>query len=275
VDDAAHGIRQVANANMARAIRAVTVERGKDPRDMALMAFGGGGPLHAVDVARLLGIRRVLITPFSGVFSAAGMLAAETVHEFVRPILIPFADVAETLVQNLLGDMVDDGRAALAGEGYDEDAVEFRFAADIRYLGQSSQLMIQMPSKSYGAADLRAAFERTYRETFGYIADGEPLELVNLRLSAIGKATSRLEFGKLNLDSRALAAEKGERLVSFGRGASRIPARVLPRAVAQATVVAGPAIIESYDTTIVVPPGCTARPAGAGCLAIEMGEMDV
>jgi N-methylhydantoinase A len=275
VDDAAHGIRQVANVNMARAIRAVTIERGKDPRDMVLMAFGGGGPLHAVDVARLLGIRRVVITPVSGVFSAAGMLAADTVHEFVRPILIPFADVAETSVQNLLGDMVDEGRAALASEGYDEDAVEFRAAADIRYLGQSSQLMIQMSSESCGTADLRAAFERTYRETFGYIADAEPLELVNLRLSAIGKVASRLEFATLNLDSRALSAKKGERLVSFGRGLPRIPARVLPRAVAQATVVVGPAIIESYDTTIVVPPGCTARPAGAGCLAIEMEEMDV
>lgn len=275
VDDAAHGIRQVANVNMARAIRAVTIERGKDPRDMVLMAFGGGGPLHAVDVARLLGIRRVLITPVSGVFSAAGMLAAETVREFVRPILIPFVDVTETSVQNLLGDMVDEGRAALASEGYDEDAVEFRFAADIRYLGQSSQLMIQMPSESCGTADLRAAFERTYRETFGYIADAEPLELVNLRLSAVGKAASRLEFATLNLGSRALAAENGGRLVSFDRGAPRIPARVLPRAVAQATAVVGPAIIESYDTTIVVPPECTARPAGAGCITIEMEKMDV
>jgi len=275
VDDAAHGIRQVANVNIARAIRAVTIERGKDPRDMVLMAFGGGGPLHAVDVARLLGIRRVLITPVSGVFSAAGMLAAETIHEFVRPILIPFVDVTETSVQNLLGDMVDEGRAALASEGYDEDAVEFRFAADIRYLGQSSQLMIQMPSESCGTADLRAAFERTYRETFGYIADAEPLELVNLRLSAVGKAASRLEFATLNLGSRALAAENGGRLVSFDRGAPRIPARVLPRAVAQATAVVGPAIIESYDTTIVVPPECTARPAGAGCITIEMEKMDV
>jgi N-methylhydantoinase A len=84
-----------------------------------------------------------------------------------------------------------------------------------------------------------------------------------------------LEFGTLNLESRAVAAKKGERLVSFGRGAPRIPARILPRIVAQATVVVGPAIIESYDTTIVVPPGCTARPTGAGCIAIEMEEMDV
>jgi N-methylhydantoinase A len=274
VDDAAHGIRQVANVNMARAIRAVTVERGQDPRDMALIAFGGGGPLHAVDVARLLGIRRVLISPVSGVFSAAGMLASETVHEFVRPVLVPFADVADTAVQDILGDLAGDGRAALAGEGYDDDAVEFRFAADVRYLGQSSQLMIPIMRDSYSVPGLRAAFEQTYRETFGYIADGEPLELVNLRLSAIGKAISRLDFGTLNLDSRALAAEKGERLVSFDRGAPRIPARVLPRAIAQAEAVAGPAIIESYDTTIVVPPGCTARPAGAGCIAIDVEDTD-
>src|SRR5262249_30196527 len=86
VEDAAHGIRQVANVNMARAIRAVTIERGKDPRDLALMAFGGGGPVHAVDVARVLGIRQVLISPMSGVFSAAGMLATESIHEFVRPL---------------------------------------------------------------------------------------------------------------------------------------------------------------------------------------------
>jgi N-methylhydantoinase A len=275
VEDAAHGIRQVANVNMARAIRAVTVERGKDPRDMALMAFGGGGPLHAVDVARLLGIRRVLISPVSGVFSAAGMLAAETVHEFVRPLLAPLAALDNARVQDAMQGMAADGRAALAHEGYDEDAVAFRYAADLRYVGQSSQLMIPITRETYGAKSLRDAFERTYRETFGYIVDGEPLELVNLRLSAIGKAASRLDFGALHLDSRALAAQTSERLVSFSRGAPRIAARVVPRAMAQSDVIAGPAIIESYDTTIVVPPGCAARPAGAGCIAIEMEATDV
>jgi N-methylhydantoinase A len=275
VEDAAHGIRQVANVNMARAIRAVTVERGKDPRDMALIAFGGGGPLHAVDVARLLGIRRVLISPVSGVFSAAGMLAAETVHEFVRPLLAPLAALDDARVQDVMQTMAADGRAALAHEGYDEEAVAFRYAADVRYVGQSSQLMIPIARETYSATGLRDAFERAYRETFGYIVDGEPLELVNLRLSAIGKAASRLDFGALQLDSRALAAPTGERLVSFSRGATRIATRVVPRAVAQSDVVAGPAIIESYDTTIVVPPGCAARPAGAGCIAIAMEETDV
>jgi N-methylhydantoinase A len=274
VADAAHGIRQVANVNMARAIRAVTVERGKDPRDLALMAFGGGGPLHAVDVARLLGIRRVLISPVSGVFSAAGMLAAEAVHEFIRPLLAPLVTVPESTVRDAQEGMALDGRAALAGEGYGESAVQLRYAADVRYIGQSSQLTVHMPPGPYDAAALHTAFERLYRETFGYVAEGEPVELVNLRLSAIGTAASRLNFGGLRLEARALAGESGERLVSFARGEPLVTARLLPRAVVEQGAVAGPAIIESYDTTIVVPPGYTARAAGAGCIAIEMEETD-
>lgn len=273
-EDAAHGIRQVANVNMARAIRAVTVERGKDPRDLALMAFGGGGPLHAVDVARLLGIRRVLISPISGVFSAAGMLAAEAVHEFVRPLLAPLATVAPLAVQNAMESMAADGHAALAGEGYDKTAIQLRFAADMRYLGQSSQLMVQMPDGCYDASALHVDFERLYSETFGYIAEGEAVELVNIRLSAIGKAASRLDFKRLSLDSHALAGESGERMVSFSRGAPRVATRLVPRIAVEEGPIVGPAIIESYDTTIVVPPRCTARAAGSGCIAIEMGEIN-
>jgi Hydantoinase/oxoprolinase len=175
-------------------------------------AFGGGGPLHAVDVGRLLGIRRVLVSPVSGVFSAAGMLAAEAVHEFVRPLLIPLAGVAPDSVREAMTTMAVEGRAALAGEGYDKAAVQLRYAADIRYLGQSSQLTVPMPSGCYDAAALLAGFEKLYFETFGYFAEGESVALVNLRLSAIGKAASRLHFERLVLDSRALAGESGERI---------------------------------------------------------------
>ncbi|MDI3468424.1 MAG: N-methylhydantoinase A [Pseudolabrys sp.] len=269
IEDAAHGIRQVANVNMARAIRAVTIERGKDPRDLALMAFGGGGPLHAVDVAQLLGIRRVVISPVSGVFSAAGMLAAESMHEFVRPFLTLLANVPGDAVQSAMRNIADEGRAALAGEGYNRDAVQFRYAADVRYAGQSSQITVPI-ADAYDATALNNAFERLYFETFGYVAEGEPIELVNLRLSAIGTATSRLVFGNLSLDARALAGESGERMVTFGRGSPRIPTRLVPRSAVEQGPIAGPAVIESYDTTVVVPPRCTARAAGGGCIAIDM-----
>ncbi|MFZ1921293.1 MAG: hydantoinase/oxoprolinase family protein [Xanthobacteraceae bacterium] len=273
VEEAAHGIRQVANVNMARAIRAVTVERGKDPRDLTLMAFGGGGPLHAVDVARLLSIRRVLISPVSGVFSAAGMLAAETIHEFVRPLLLPLGAVPASAVHGAVASMAADGRDALAQEGYAESDVQFRYSADVRYAGQSSQLAVPMP-ESFDAAALHNAFERLYLETFGYTAAGELTELVNVRLAAIGTATERLDFRRLRLDARALAGETGQRLVSFARGAPRTASRLIARAALQEESVAGPAIIESYDTTIVVPPHCTASAIGCGCIAIEMEEMD-
>ncbi len=274
VEEAAHGIRQVANVNMARAIRAVTVERGKDPRDLALMAFGGGGPLHAVDVARLLGIKRVLVTPVSGVFSAAGMLAAEAAHEFVRPLLMPLAQVRATAYTALLEEMAVEGRAALQAEGYAGEAIALRFAADLRYLGQSSQLTVPLAGTGFDGAALAASFERIYRETFGYAADGEPVELVNLRLSAIGTAASRIDFGTLTLDSRAMAGASGVRAVSFARGAGAVATRLVARAAVEAGPVEGPAIIESYDTTIVVPPGCTARAVGAGTIAIELGDED-
>jgi N-methylhydantoinase A len=274
VEDAAHGIRQVANVAMARAIRAVTVERGKDPRDLALIAFGGGGPLHAVDVARLLGIRRVLISPVSGVFSAAGMLAAETVHEFVRPLLVPLATMSPETIRDVMAGMATEAQAALAHEGYGQGSVQLRYAADLRYLGQSSQLTVPM-AECFDAAALYAPFERLYGETFGYTAPGEPAELVNIRLSAIGRASNRLDFQALSLDTRALAGAAGERLVSFERGASGIAARLIARAALDKGAIAGPAIIESYDTTIVVPPGCVASAAGCGCIAIAMGEADV
>lgn len=273
VEDAAHGIRQVANVNMARAIRAVTVERGKDPRDLTLMAFGGGGPLHAVDVARLLGIRRVLISPVSGVFSAAGMLAAETIHEFVRPLLLPLAALPDGIVHRAIAGMDADGRTALAKEGYAETAVQFRYSADVRYSGQSSQLTVPI-SGCFEAPALHAAFERMYFETFGYVTAGEPTELVNVRLAAIGTASERLDFGALQLDARALAGETGQRLVSFVRGAPPMPAQLIARAALDRAPIAGPAIVESYDTTIVVPPHCTASAAGCGCIAIEMEAID-
>jgi N-methylhydantoinase A len=269
VEEAAHGIRQIANVTMARAIRAVTVERGKDPRDLALLAFGGGGPLHVVDVARLLGIRHVLVAPAAGVFSAAGMLAAEAAHEFVEPLLVPL-DGAATMLGAARARLEAAGRTALVLEGYAADTVDLRFAADLRYAGQSSQLTIAVGTGGLDPAVLRADFDRLYCDTFGYAAEAEAVELVNLRLSAIGRAENRLSFATLALDAHALAGSRGERPVHFTRGAPSETARLLPRSALGKVPVAGPAIIESYDTTIVVPPGCRASLAPSGCVAIAM-----
>jgi N-methylhydantoinase A len=183
---------------------------------------------------------------------------------------MPLRTLSPEACERVFQDMASEGRAALAGEGYDRDTIRFRRAADLRYAGQSSQITVPMQGQDGGADTLRTAFERLYFDTFGYIAEDEPIELVNLRLSAIGTAASRLAFGDLHLNARALAGESGERLVSFARGTPRVGARLVARAAVEEGPIAGPAIVESYDTTIVIPPNYTARPAGAGCIAIDM-----
>lgn len=269
---AAHGIRAVANAGMARAIRAVTVERGRDPREMALMAFGGGGPLHAVDLARALGITRVVISPMSGVFSAAGMLAADVEHSLVRAILTPLDTALEPVVQAGLDALHVAALRDLAGEGYGGDAVILRFAADIRYLGQSSELTIPLPGPRF-CGDVRRGvadrFRDAYAETFGYQSD-DPLELVNLRLTAVGTAPGRLAFDALRLSDTALQGRRGQRQVSFAADTPPVMARLLPRAAIGSEPVSGPVVIESYDTTIALPPGATAWAGAAGAILIEV-----
>ncbi|MDB5415149.1 MAG: 5-oxoprolinase [Rubritepida sp.] len=268
LEDAAHGIRQVANANMARALRAVTVERGLDPRDMTLMVFGGGGPLHAVDVARLLGIRRVLVSPVAGVFSAAGMLSADCVQDFVRPVMVPLERADPAAVATTLASLATEGREVLAREGYGDGQAVLRFSVDLRFMGQSSQLTVPF-APPFDAVALGEAFGALYAETFGYRPE-EAMELVNLRLAAVGTG-DRLQFETLRLDARALAGAEGTREVSFARGGPKLPTRLMARDAVTAEPIAGPAIIESYDTTIVVPPGCTAVAAQAGCIAITIG----
>ncbi len=270
--DAAHGIRHIANVNMARAIRAVTVERGRDPRDMTLVAFGGSGPTHAVDVARLLGTRRVIVPVMAGVFSAGGMLAADAEHDFLRAATCRLESADAAQLEAVAAALRAQGREALAAEGYGAEAVSMVLKADLRFVGQSSELTLALRD---GAVDrtalnaLRAAFLVAYRETFGYAAD-EPVELVNLRLSARGHRGDRLAFDALRVDAAALAGSAGERLASFARGAPPVTTPVIARSEIGARKRAGPLIIESYDTTIVVPPGAGARADAVGNVLLEL-----
>ena len=288
VIEAAHGIRHVANVNMARAIRAVTVERGRDPRDMTMIAFGGGGPLHAVDVARLLGIRRVIAPVTAGVFSAVGMLAADAEHNFVRAVLQPLATCDKARFAQHLRALSEQGLTALATEGYAAESVSTVTRADLRFIGQSSELTIDFTADFTAdltadltegggvpavddilLARLDADFRRTYFETFGYTTD-EPVELVNLRVAARGVSARRLDFARIRIDAHALAGVSGSRPVSFTRGQSALETRLVARSVIGADAQAGPLVIESYDTTIVVPPGCTARRDAVGNILIDI-----
>ncbi|HYG41595.1 MAG TPA: hydantoinase/oxoprolinase family protein [Bordetella sp.] len=268
---AAHGMRRVANVNMARAIRAVTIERGRDPRDMTMIAFGGGGPLHAVDVARLLGVRRVIAPIMAGVFCSAGMLSADAEHNFVKAILRPL-EQCDATVQAAVEQLRAQGLDVLQSEGYPADSVDITAMADLRYLGQSSELTVPVTGAFGEAGTLEALgrdFNALYERTFGYSSD-ETLELVNVRVFAYGRSTQRLNFRTSGVDSSALHGETGERLVSFDPEGQPCLTKLLPRSAMTTQAVDGPLIIESYDTTIVVPPNTRAWADPIGNIVIEL-----
>jgi N-methylhydantoinase A len=272
VVDAAHGVRQVANVSMARAIRSVTVERGKDPRSMTMIAFGGGGPLHAVDVARILGIRRVIAPVMSGVFSAAGMLTADVEHSFVRSIVRRIVDCTPEWIGRHIAELETKGRDVLAKEGYRGSSVTCRFAMDTRYEGQSSELTIAFDADALSdnaLADLSDKFQQEHKLTYGYNTS-EKIEIANIRLAAVGVRGRRLDFETIRVDSSANDGAAGTRMVSFERGKSFTDVPLFPRSHIDGEIRQGPAIIESYDTTIVIPPASSFFGDRVGNIVIEL-----
>jgi len=270
--EAALGIRDVANASMARAIRAVTIERGRDPRDFTLVAFGGSGPVHACDVAAALEIRRVLVPVSPGVFTAVGMLASDVQHHFVRAAGGALAEEA-TLARGrqALEALTHEAFATLLDEGYPRERVRIEALADVRYAGQASELVVAIPGGTLDAAGrdgLAAGFDREYAVTYGYASD-EPRELVNVRVVATGLHPQRLDFRDVTVVGEPGAAGR-RRAVHFTRGAGATDTPVVDRAAVPGTPIPGPLIVEEYDATVVVPPGARVQRDRSGHLAIEL-----
>ncbi|RUM24143.1 hydantoinase/oxoprolinase family protein [Rhizobium vallis] len=255
VEDAAFGIREVVNINMARTIKAVTVERGVDPRDFAILAFGGSGPVHACDLARTLGISRVIFPKSPGVFTATGMLAAKVERYFLRSLNGMLDQLPVERVNSLLGEMRAEAIASLAEEGYRDDQVECGFEADLRFKGQDFELPIALPEIVVEAdrSKLRAAFREAYKAIYGYASD-DGVEIVNIRLNASGNSGNRLSFtphapsGETQFESRR---------IYYSRTDGWVDTPIYERSSFRGGV-AGPLIIQSPDTTIVIPPRATA-----------------
>jgi N-methylhydantoinase A len=255
VEDAAFGVREVVNINMARTIKAVTVERGVDPRDFAILAFGGSGPVHACDLARTLGISRVIFPKSPGVFTATGMLAAKVERYFLRSLNGLLDQLPVERVNALLLEMRQEAYASLAEEGYRAAQVECGFEADLRFRGQDFELPIALPEvvTESDRATLRASFREAYKAIFGY-ASNDGVEIVNIRLNASGNSGNRLSF-----TPHAPAGDGGpsRRKVYFSRAEGWVDTPIHQRSSFRGGI-SGPLIIESPDTTIVIPPRTTA-----------------
>lgn len=266
IEAAAYGIREIANANMVRAIRAVTVERGLDPRELTLLAFGGSGPVHAADLARTLGISRVLFPPSPGVFTAMGMLAGTVEHHELRALQGRLDRIDAAEVAGLRAEMQRAAEAALVAEGYDAASISCRTELDLRLDGQDAALSI--PFEQFDAGALRPAFIAAYRDSYGYTPT-DAVEAVALRLHAHARNSEPLDFRALKpAASAATGNATNRRLVHFGRGAA-IDTPVIQRAAVD-RAFAGPVIIEGPDTTIVIPPGALVEPNATGSLVATL-----
>jgi N-methylhydantoinase A len=270
VEQAAIGIREIVNVNMARAIRAVTVERGVDPRDFTLLAFGGSGPVHACDLARSLGIQRVLFPRAPGVFTAMGMLAGHVERYFIKPLPGLLANANADEVAQATARLKTEAVAALAEEGYGADQIDCEFELDMRYRGQDSELQIALDEKApLNREAMREAFLKVYRSTYGY-ASTDAVEIVNLRLRARGISGQSLDFTALKSDQLAATDEAAvSRRIYFSRETGWIDTPVIERAALRGSK-AGPVILQSADTTIVVPPRATAALDRAGNVVVTL-----
>ncbi|HZT47273.1 MAG TPA: hydantoinase/oxoprolinase family protein [Hyphomicrobiaceae bacterium] len=267
VEDAAHGIRAVANAAMARAIRAVTVERGRDPRDLTLVAIGGNGGIHAPDVARDLGIARVVVPPLAGVFSAVGMLASDLEHIALETVTRHLDDLTGSDLEQHKGALAREVTGRLEADGFTGARVALDWEADLRHEGQATELTVRFDGNA--PAELARRFAAEYVKTYGY-RDESPIELVKLRVVGRGLRERRLDFKHLAIEARAGAPAARSRAVSFARGAAAIDTPVVPRAALGASPQPGPLVIEEFDSTTVVPPGTRVHRDATGNIVLDL-----
>jgi N-methylhydantoinase A len=271
--DAAHGIHLVANSNMVRAIKSVSVERGRDPADFVMMAFGGAGPIHAAGVARTLGIGEVLVPRAPGVFSALGLLHAEVEHHAARTVLTSTRTDDMGAVEAALEAMREDLLRRIREEGFDAQGAQIERHADVRYRGQSSELTVPLPDGPLSDAALRELeerFEQEFERTYAHRGEAKAFELVTVRL--VMRVPRDVRHGSDWIASSEAPAQR--RTVYFGPEHGNLDARVVARGALGTAPQPGPLLVQEYDTTIVVPPGCAARLDSHGNVLISIGEME-
>jgi N-methylhydantoinase A len=241
---------------MAAATRMHMAEKGRDPRRFTLIAFGGAGPVHACDLARLLKIRRVLVPLGAGVASALGFLVAPPATDLVRSLVGRLERLDWAKIASLYAEMVEEARGLLIGAGADPDKIIYKPAADMRYVGQGFEIPVPMPNLTPGKNDvaaIEANFLAAYRERFGRALDGLPMEALTWRLAASAPGRDIAMEGAQK--SEAGAAQRGSRRALF-EGHGWCDCAVYDRyRLAPGAAFTGPALVEERESTCVIPPG--------------------
>jgi N-methylhydantoinase A len=269
----AEGIIRVVNANMIRGMRRVSVEQGYDPRDFALVPFGGAGPLHGADLAEALSMDRLIIPAHPGIGSAFGMLSADVRHDYVKTHITLAAEADHKQVEGLFAEMEAQATDQLNREGFGGEAVILDRKVDMRYLRQAYELTVPLTEALFSpeaVPHLVGRFHDMHRHAYGYARDEEPVEIVYLRLVALGKLPGlKLQIRESGDDAQPNPFSN--RIVYFG-------GRPLETAIYQrdtlkpGQVVPGPAIVEQLDSTVVVTPPFAAECDPYGNLILNRKE---
>lgn len=260
--EAADGIIRVVNADMEQGVRAVSAEKGYDPREFVLFAFGGAGPVHAARLALALSIPKVMSPLAPGVTSALGLLLADVRHDYVRSHLDPLASLQPDFVNQQFKELAEKAVAELVSEGFSTREVQISYFMDIRYSGQGYEITVPAPSEPFDKATLgvmRARFDAQHERLFGHKAETQPVEVVSYRLvSTVAVPKPRLRTfppATASVDK----ALKAHRQVYFGREAGSLACPIYNRDLLHpGHALHGPAIVEQMDSTTVIYPGQSA-----------------
>ena len=253
--EAAEGVHRIANARTMRALRAVSTERGRDPREFVLMAFGGSGPIHAAGLAKELLIRQVIVPPLPGLFSTLGLLFSGIEHHDVRSCLLSSETLNAAALEAIKAEMQRNMLAQFETEGYSADQVILSCSVEVRFKGQASEIRIPVADEHFTEATvgaLHTTFETEHERLYGHRSDPDnPVEVVAVRL--IGQAGIRGQQGALNPAER-LGARALNRAAYFGASWGPIDTPVTSRHDLEEKGTTGPLLIDEYDSTIVIPP---------------------
>ena len=258
VEDAAEAVLEVANANMADAIRLISVRRGYDPREFALVCFGGAGPLHGAALARELSIPTVLVPPNPGTTSALGCLLVDVRHDLFTLLLGTVDDVDPDEVEEAFAELEEEAGERMRAEGVPEDRVELQRTIDMRYAGQWRSIAVPVEGPVKSLDDLVETFEDEHEREHSYRREGSPIEVYRLNLRAVG-VTQKAELPTHDEDG-SLPDPASTREVRFEGGEEAVETPVYRRDDLPAGAsFEGPAIVEQLDSTTVVPPGVAAE----------------
>ena len=275
--EACYGIFTIATSNMMRAVKAVSTYRGRDPRDFSLLAFGGNGPLMALEIARELQISRLLVPPSPGVFSALGLLVSEAEYESIRTLFGLVTGYQPSTIDKAFKELESEVLAELASDGLNAANMQLSRLADFRYAGQAFELTIPLTSDVVNASVVENtvdAFHREHERTYQHMSPEAPVELVNIRVvsRSIAADHANVDPRKFLLANTIPTKPVADRLAYYGPRYDSVLTPVISRGELDLQPRHGPLIIEEYDATCVVPPGSTVLLDDGGNIEIHIGD---